>query len=151
MEKTGRLLGIWKPKLVKPRSKTKPCRRAIAGRITFLRSSHGNSPLLRQNRGRTDFRQLPSWPSSPGLLCFWGGSVFPSALAHLSELVCRNVLELSTPYDLHHLCCSWWQVTFSDIGWQQTGKCQTMSPVRTSFHCDTCRSPLVCSQAFRAS
>lgn len=64
---TGRLLAIWKPKLVKPRSKTKPYRRAVAGRITFLRSSHGDSPLLRQNRGRIDFRQLLSWPSSPGL------------------------------------------------------------------------------------
>lgn len=44
---TGRLLGIWKPKLVKPRSNTKSYRRATAGRITFQRSSHGDSPLLR--------------------------------------------------------------------------------------------------------
>lgn len=71
--------------LMKPRSKTKPYRRALAGRITFLRSSHGDSPVLRQNRGRIDFRQLLRWPSSPGLLCLWGGpSVFPSALAHVT-------------------------------------------------------------------
>lgn len=33
---TGRLLGIWKPKLVMPRSKTKPYRRAIAGRRVLM-------------------------------------------------------------------------------------------------------------------
>lgn len=33
---TGRLLGIWKPKLVMPRSKTKPYRRAIAGRGVLM-------------------------------------------------------------------------------------------------------------------
>lgn len=54
---TGRLLGIWKPKLVKPRSKTKLYKRAVAGRITFQRSSHEDNPLLGQNRERIDFRQ----------------------------------------------------------------------------------------------
>lgn len=40
----GRLLGIWKAKWW---SKTKLYRRAIAGRIIFQRSFHGDRPLLR--------------------------------------------------------------------------------------------------------
>lgn len=59
---TGRLLGIWKPELVKPGNKTKPYRKAIPGRVVSQRSLHRYSPtsshLLVQNRGRIAFRQL---------------------------------------------------------------------------------------------
>jgi len=59
---TGRLLGIWKPKLVKPGNKTKPDRRAVPGRAACQRSLHGysptSSPLLTQNSKRIAFGQL---------------------------------------------------------------------------------------------
>ena len=66
--------------------------------------------------------------------------MFPSALGHVSKLVCRNVLELSrfllfAPSVLQVLAGD-----LSYVGWQQAEKCQAISPVRTSFGCDTCMS-----------
>lgn len=59
---TGKLLGLWKSKLVKLGNKTKPYRRAIAGRVVSQRSLHGysptSSPFLMQIRGRIAFRQV---------------------------------------------------------------------------------------------
>lgn len=149
---TGRLLGIWKPKLVMPRSKTKPYRRAIAGRITSQGSFDGDSPLLRRNRGRMGFRQHLSWPSSPELLCLWGEpSMFPSALGHVTSVSLSAEMSWNSaaPYDLHHLCCRWWYVTSVMLGGSRQGSVRPSS--LSELNCIVTRACLLweCSQAFR--
>lgn len=144
---TGRLLGIWKPKPVMPRNKTKPYRRAIAGRITSQGSFDGDSPLLRQNRGRMGFRQHLSWPSSPELLCL-GRTIcvsFSSRTCHLSEMSWNS----AAPYDLHHLCCRWWHVTSVMLGGSRRGSARPSS--LSELNCIVTHACLlwVCSQAFR--
>lgn len=66
--------------------------------------------------------------------------MFPSALGHvtfLGKLVCRSVLELSSFILFATSALQVLAGGLSYVGWQQAGKCQPVSPVRTSFGCDT--------------